>query len=156
MKAKPTMDFSILDTIYDLCPNDPAKAMTYIKECLIAKDINDYWGTSYEAQLNCALEGVDLISDNSNDPPIQSKTSSMHRGYSIGMSGSVQEMCDKAMAVDPEALFSFAFIQGSRIIEHLVGKAELLDGYTTRTGKPARGISFKQLRALGFQDLKAS
>ena len=147
------MDFSILDTIYQLCPNDPAKAMTYIKECLIAEDINAHWGTSYEAQMNCAYEGVDLVSPLSSEPPIQSKTSAMRPSYIIGKSSTVQAICDKALAVHPDALFSFAFIQGSQIIEHLIGPAKLLDGFRTRAGKHAHSISFKQLRELGFEDL---
>ena len=144
------MDFSILDTIYEICPNDPAKAVTYIKECLIAEDLNKKLGTAYEAQLNCAYEGVDLIDGHS--PPVQSKTM-QGKAYACGGSCSMDELAKKAIKVDEHALFSFAQIQGSQILQHVIGAAHLLLDFRTRTGKPARGVSFKQLRELGFTDV---
>ena len=103
------MDFSILDTIYQICPNDPAKAMTYIKECLIAEDLNKKLGTSYEAQLNCAYEGVDLLDRHS--PPIQSKTTQSLR-YECGSTSTVNEIAQKAINVNEQAWVSFAQIEG--------------------------------------------
>ena len=145
------MDFSILDTIYKICPNDPAKAMTYIKECLIAEDLNLTLGTAYEAQLNCAYEGVDLLDRHS--PPVQSKTTQSLR-YECGSTLTVNEIAQKAINVNEQALVSFAQIKGSQILQHVFGPARLLLDFRTRTGRLAHGISFAQLRKLGFTDAR--
>ena len=144
------MDFSILDTIYEICPNDPAKAVTYIKECLIAEDLNKKLGTAYEAQLNCAYEGVDLLDKHS--PPIQSKTT-QGKSYMCGSSLTVNEIAQKAINVHEQAVVSFAQIEGSRILQHVFGPARLLLDLRTRTGRLAHSVSFKQLRELGFTDV---
>ena len=144
------MDFSILDTIYEICPNDPAKSMTYIKECLIAEDLNSAWGTAYEAQLNPAYEGVDLLDPNS--PAVQSKTT-QDRRYECGSSLTLDDVAKKALAVDERAIISFAQIQGSKILHHITGSAHLLLDLRTRTGGLSHGISFAQLRKLGFTDV---
>ena len=144
------MDFSILDTIYDICPNDPAKAMTYIKECLIAEDINKARGTSYEAQINCSFEGVDLLDKIA--PGVQSKTT-QGQTYYCGSKGTIDGIAQKALTVDKDALVSFAQIRGSQILQHIIGPASLLVDCRTSLGTISRQISFAQLRALGFTDV---
>jgi hypothetical protein len=144
------MDYTILDTIYEICPNDPAKAMTYIKECRIADDINKAIGTSYVAQLNSSYEGVDLLDDVA--PPLQSKTM-QGRTYRCGSKGTIDEIAQKALAVDSDALVSFAQIKGSEILEHVIGPASLLVDFRTRNGTVSHSISFAQLRAVGFVDV---
>lgn len=142
---------TLLDLLWAFDPNDVAKAATKAKEMAVAKDINAKFGTQYSPSDNCAEAGIDLTSPDGS-PPVQSKTCQRSK-YDFGKNLTVQMVVDKALKVDTDTLLSLARLEGSKVVEHVIGRIDLLDGYTNSKGKPAHSISFKQLRELGFADV---
>jgi hypothetical protein len=141
----------LLELSWAFDQNDPAKALTKAKEMAIAKDINDKFGTEYAPSNNCAEAGIDLTSPDGASP-VQSKTCQGSM-YAFGHKLTVQMVVDKALKVNADALLSLARLEGSKVVEHVIGRIDLLDGYTNSKGKPAHNISFKQLREQGFTDV---
>ncbi len=84
---------------------------------------------------------------------MQSKTCQGSR-YPCGATTTIQEIVDKAIEIDPNAELSFARLEGSKVVEHIIGRADLLDGYTTRNGTQAHSISFTQLRDKEFKNVE--
>ena len=142
---------TLLELSWAFDQTDPAKALTKAKEMAVAKDINAKFGTQYAPSDNCAEAGIDLTSPDGS-PPVQSKTCQTG-AYSFGYRLTVQMVVDKALKVDPDTLLSLARLEGSKVVEHVIGRIDLLDGYTNRKGKPANSISFRQLRKMGFTDV---
>ena len=141
----------LLELSWAFDQNDPAKALTKAKEMAVAKDINVKFGTQYAPSDNCAEAGIDLTSPDGS-PPVQSKTC-QKKAYSFGHRLTVQMVVDKALKVNTDTLLSLARLEGSKVVEHVIGRIDLLDGYTNRNGNPANNISFKQLRELGFANV---
>ncbi len=151
MKNYQQLADQILDLCWEFAQTDPAKAVTKAKEMAVAKDLNNKRGAQYTPSGNCNQPGVDLFSPGR--PPVQSKTC-QGSSYRSGGCVTIQKIVDKAIKVDPDAELSFARLEGSKVVEHVIGPAKLLDGYTTSEGNPAYSINFEMLDLMGFKNVE--
>jgi len=131
------------------------KAMTNAKETVIADEFNKVWkGAAYEPSTNCAEKGIDLVDKSGIYPSIQDKgTVSKNKTFALGNRTTWDEVARKALAVDPNALMSFACWDDGEITDHIYGPAKLLLGLRTKEGKLDRNVNPKKLYKLGFTDL---
>lgn len=141
---------AVFNEIHSLFPGlNLERVVIYGKERLVAKRVNALKGTDYEASLNSAQEGVDLISRSGKFPPIQVK-SCVGTSHNQGAGDKRGDIVEKAQAIHPDALIALVRFEGGNIERLFLGSAGLIRDLD----KPH--ISFPMVERWGFEDLSPS